>query len=75
MEPFTRRSFLADVGRGMLSAGLGAGLALELKEILTTERLPLTTAIAMIRAGEINDAKTICGLLLAASRTTPQTAS
>lgn len=30
MEPFTRRSFLADVGRGMLSAGLGAGLALEL---------------------------------------------
>ena len=30
MEPFTRRSFLADVGGGMLSAGLGAALALEL---------------------------------------------
>lgn len=30
MEPFSRRSFLSDVGQGMLVAGLGSALALDL---------------------------------------------
>lgn len=34
-------------------------------EFLTPERMPLSQAIAMIRKGEITDAKTICGLFLA----------
>ncbi len=36
--------------------------ALEYDEVLSVERLPLERAVAMAQAGEIRDAKTICGL-------------
>ncbi len=41
---------------------------LEADELLHVVRLPLTRALEMITDGEIEDAKTIIGLLLAASR-------
>jgi len=42
--------------------------ALEPDEILQVIRLPLTEALEMITSGEIQDAKTIIGLMLAAPR-------
>lgn len=41
---------------------------LEEDEILDIVRLPLSTALDMVTAGEIEDAKTIIGLMLAARR-------
>lgn len=38
--------------------------ALEHDEVIATVRLPLDEARAMVRRGEIRDAKTICGLLM-----------
>ena len=35
-------------------------------EVLRIVRLPLEEAVAMVMRGEIRDAKTICGLLMAA---------
>ena len=42
--------------------------ALEDDEILEVVRLPITEALEMITSGEIQDAKTIIGLMLAAPR-------
>lgn len=42
--------------------------ALEADEVLTVHRVPLADAVAMIRRGEIADAKTICALMLTADR-------
>lgn len=41
---------------------------LEVDEILTVERLSFSDAFALIRRGEIEDAKTIIGLMFAGSR-------
>ena len=41
---------------------------LEDDELIEVERLPLTRALQMITDGEIEDAKTIIGLMLAAPR-------
>ena len=38
----------------------------EADEVMSIERLPLATAVAKIESGEIQDAKTICALLIAA---------
>jgi ADP-ribose pyrophosphatase len=38
---------------------------LEADEVLTVERVPFATALAMCARGEIRDAKSMCGLLLA----------
>ena len=53
--------FLAD---GLTETALGH----EEDEIIEIVRLPFARALAMIASGEINDAKTIIGLLLAAQR-------
>lgn len=47
--------------------------SLEDDELVEVVRLPLTRAVAMIHSGEIEDAKTIIGLLLAAQRLGVQT--
>jgi ADP-ribose pyrophosphatase len=41
------------------------GQKLEEDEVLTIERMPLAEALDLVRSGEIEDAKTIIGLLLA----------
>ena len=41
---------------------------LDADEVLAAHRVPLANAIAMIGTGEIQDAKSICGLLLAQHR-------
>ena len=42
--------------------------ALDADEVLAVHRVPLPEALGMIERGEIQDAKTICGLLLAERR-------
>jgi ADP-ribose pyrophosphatase len=42
--------------------------ALDADEVLAVHRVPLAEAVRMIERGEIRDAKTICGLLLAERR-------
>lgn len=68
------RMFSSYLAPGYSSEMLHVFLATELKraegstdedETVEPEVLPLEEAVAMIRTGEINDAKTICGLLLA----------
>jgi ADP-ribose pyrophosphatase len=44
---------------------------LEVDEVLTVERVPFADAIAMVERGEIQDAKTMSALLLAARRWPP----
>jgi ADP-ribose pyrophosphatase len=52
-----------------LATGLSAaGQRLDADEVLAVHRVPLADAIAMIARGEILDAKSICGLLLAQHR-------
>lgn len=41
------------------------GQKLEEDEVLTIERMPLSEALGLVRSGEIEDAKTIIGLLFA----------
>lgn len=49
-----------------LASGLSpAAQALDPDEVLAVHRLPLSKALDMITTGEIRDAKSICGLLLA----------
>jgi len=49
-----------------LARGLSAvGQSLERDEVIEVVPVPLDKTIAMIRSGEINDSKTICGLMLA----------
>jgi ADP-ribose pyrophosphatase len=43
--------------------------ALDVDEVLAVHRMPMGAALGMIERGEIQDAKTICGLLLAERRT------
>lgn len=43
---------------------------LEMDEILTVERYPMPDLLEMVRKGEIEDAKTIVGITMAASRQT-----
>lgn len=47
--------------------------ALDADEVLAVHRVPLAEALRMIARGEIQDAKTICGLLLAERRAPAQT--
>jgi len=52
-----------------LARGLSAARQqLDPDEVLTISRVPLTRAMDMVRAGEIQDAKSIAGLHLAADR-------
>ena len=52
-----------------LATGLAEGKqALDDDEILEVVRLPIAEALEMITSGEIQDAKTIIGLMLAAPR-------
>ena len=44
---------------------------LEVDEVLTVERVPFADAVAMVERGEIQDAKTMSALLLAARRWPP----
>jgi ADP-ribose pyrophosphatase len=55
-----------------LATGLTPGpTALEPDELIELLRVPLSEAIEMIRAGSIDDAKSVCALLLAQSRVRP----
>ena len=40
--------------------------ATEADEFISVEVMPLTKALAMVKSGEINDAKTVLGILFAA---------
>lgn len=52
-----------------LAAGLSPAVqALDSDEVLAAHRLPWARALEMVAAGEIRDAKSICGLLLARQR-------
>jgi ADP-ribose pyrophosphatase len=52
-----------------LASGLTAARQkLDADEVLAVHRVPLTRAVEMIAAGEIQDAKSICALLLAQKR-------
>lgn len=52
----------------LASALSPAHQSLDADEVLAVHRLPLKKAIEMIAAGEIQDAKSICGLMLAERR-------
>lgn len=52
-----------------LASNLASGkAALEHDEFLEVVKVPLVNALAMIRTGEVRDAKTVVGLLLVADR-------
>jgi ADP-ribose pyrophosphatase len=52
-----------------LASGLtAAGQELDADEVLAVHRLPFARALGMIGQGQIQDAKSICGLLLAEKR-------
>lgn len=68
-EFFVSPGFLEEKMWVYLATGLTEGeQALDEDEVLDIVRLPLTEALEMITSGEIQDAKTIIGLLLAAPR-------
>ncbi len=73
MEPlswfYTTPGFCAERLWVFLATDLGeTALRREEDEIIEVVRLPLARALGMVASGEINDAKTIIGLLLAARR-------
>jgi ADP-ribose pyrophosphatase len=68
-EFFTTPGFCAERLWVFLATGLEeTALRHEEDEIIEVVRLPFASALAMIASGEIEDAKTIVGLLLAARR-------
>lgn len=72
-EFFTTPGFCSEKIWVFLATGLReTARSHEDDEIIEVVRIPLTTAQKMIAAGEIEDAKTIIGLMLAAQRVTIQ---
>ena len=68
-EFFVSPGFLEEKMWVYLATGLTEGKqALDDDEVLETVRLPIAEALEMITSGEIQDAKTIIGLMLAAPR-------
>lgn len=68
-EFFVSPGFLEEKMWVYLATGLTEGKqALDDDEVLETVRLPIAEALEMIASGEIQDAKTIIGLMLAAPR-------
>lgn len=68
-EFFVSPGFLEEKMHVYLATGLTEGKQLlEEDEILEVVRLPIAEALEMITSGEIQDAKTIIGLMLAAPR-------
>jgi ADP-ribose pyrophosphatase len=66
---FTTPGFTDERIRLFLATGCTAGSSsFDHDEFIENVRMPLSTAIAMVRDGRIADAKTICTLLLAADR-------
>ncbi|HEY5088260.1 MAG TPA: NUDIX hydrolase [Gemmatimonadaceae bacterium] len=64
---FTTPGFTDERIHVFLAAGLTEGeLAREADEIMSIERVPMSRALAMISAGEINDAKTALAILYVA---------
>ena len=68
-EFYVSPGFLTEKMYVFLATGLTAtAQALEDDEILSVERHKFSDLFEMIRSGEIEDAKTICGLMLAGAR-------
>lgn len=66
---WTTPAFTDEVIHLFLATGLTAAPANpEADEIIDIHRMPLADAIAMIHRGEIRDSKTVCALLLTATR-------
>ncbi|HHY36624.1 MAG TPA: NUDIX hydrolase [Firmicutes bacterium] len=64
---YTSPGFASEILHLFLARGLAAGeQALDPDETIHTFLVPLTLALEMIKRGEIRDAKTIVGILLAA---------
>jgi ADP-ribose pyrophosphatase len=75
-EFYTTPGFCSEKLWVFLATGLKeAAQNLEDDEIVEVVRLPLTRALSMIESGEIDDAKTIIGLLFAAQRLGVQAAA
>jgi len=68
-EFYVSPGFLTEKMYVFLATGLTkTSQRLEIDELLTIERISFTTAFDLIRSGEIQDAKTIAGLILAGAR-------
>ena len=68
-EFYTTPGFCGEKLWVFLATGLTEGRrALEEDEIVEAFRLPLSRALGMVASGEVEDAKTVIGLLLAAQR-------
>ncbi|MEP6945945.1 MAG: NUDIX domain-containing protein [Acidobacteriota bacterium] len=68
-EFYVSPGFLTEIMHLFLATGLTeTAQRLEGDEIIEIERIPMYRALAMIASGEIQDAKTIIGLMLAAKR-------
>lgn len=68
-EFYVSPGFLSELMHVYLASELVAtGQRLEFDEMIAVERPTFAKALEMIRSGEIRDAKTICGLMLAGAR-------
>ncbi len=68
---FTTPGFTDERIHLFMASGLEPGIAaLEADEILDLHPTPLTTAVEMVKTGQIIDGKSMLGILLAAFRTT-----
>lgn len=66
-EFYVSPGFLSELMHVFVATGLTeVGQKLEYDELLTVERFSFDALLVMIRNGEIRDAKTICGIILAA---------
>ncbi len=68
-EFYVSPGFLSEFMHVFVATGLTeVGQKLEYDELLTVERYSFDALLNLIRNGEIRDAKTICGILLASER-------
>lgn len=68
-EFYVSPGFLSELMHVFVATGLTeVGQKLEYDELLTVERYSFDSLLEMIRNGDIRDAKTICGVLLASER-------
>ncbi|MGH9821005.1 MAG: NUDIX hydrolase, partial [Pyrinomonadaceae bacterium] len=71
-EFYVSPGFLTEKMHVFLATGLRqVGQKLEPDELLTIERYPFDKLTEMIRHGDIRDAKTIIGIMLAAGQSSP----